>query len=355
MKLLDITNQLSLILPKYTDYFSNTVGITSITASGGTATIVTSAVHNLTTGAGVTLSDVQTQTFITAVSQDGLIFTFTTGTVHDLTYGWEDHTAITLGDFTDVDWNTSFVLKGVPDRNTFKIQSINTIPVLNTNDKLLEIRSDGISGRYAITVVDTTTFTITGDFDDGTYQGGTVSSGVRIAGAINFERAQAQYTKQSLTDFWMFVIMSDAETSKDRSALSDATATPTQGTDIRLRLVDGFSLYVFKNVTEDIAAEQAVDICRHDLLLPIMKSVFGTRFTSGLSTGQEFRTIPQGHGFASYDGAVYVHAYEFQMSMDLVETDTVEPQDTMAFHDIDFIQTVDTEDMTVTIPLDEEL
>lgn len=355
MKLLDIVSQLSILLPKYTDKFSTTLSISSITASSGIGTIITSTAHGLTTNNAVTLSDVQSETPVLSVTQSGFNYTFETAIPHDLTYGWEEHTNVELSGFTDSNWNDSFTLQDVQNRNNFKIQSTNTAPALNGDEKLLEIRVGGINGRYSVTVIDSVTFTVSGDFGDGIYQGGTISSGVRIAGSVDFERAQEQYTKQQLSDYWMFVVMHDAEISKDRATYSDATATPTQGTDIRLRMIDGFSLFIFKNVTQDIAAQDAVDICRHDLLLPVMQSVFGSRFDSGLSTGPEFRTIPQGHGVASYDGAVYVYTYEFQVSMDLVETDTVKPQDTRAFRDIDFTETVDEQDMTVTIPLEDEI
>ena len=73
MRLVDITNQFRLLLPKYTDLFSDTVEISSITASSGVATIITSGPHGFTssdTGNSVTLSVVKTQTSITGVSKD---------------------------------------------------------------------------------------------------------------------------------------------------------------------------------------------------------------------------------------------------------------------------------------------
>ena len=166
MKLTDIINQLRAILPKYTDVFSTVHGISSIVASGGVATIVTSAIHSLATGANITIADVVTHTPISAVSKDGLVFTFTTSADHDLTLGWQ--TTVTFEGFTDSAWNDSFTVVGVPNRRTFKVQSVNSLPSLNTNEVLLENRADGINGRWSATVVNTTTFTITGSFIDGT-------------------------------------------------------------------------------------------------------------------------------------------------------------------------------------------
>ena len=357
MKLSDVINQFRAVLPKYTDLFSSVIGISSITVSGGIATIDTAAAHGLTTGANITISDVQTRTPIDSVSKDGNVYTFTTSSPHDLTFGWPEHETVTFSGFTDAAWNSSFTLLAVPNRKTFKVRSSNSLPSLNTNEVLLEIRSDGVNGRWLATVVDSDTFTIAGDFVDGVYSGGTVGSSQRISGAVNIQRALEQYTKQNLSDFWMFVVMGDAEISKDRTTFSDAVSTKTTGNDMRLRLVDGFSIYVLKNTTQDIAAVEAIDICRHDLLLPVLKSVNGVRFTTGLTGSSDFRTVLLGHNAFDYNRAVLVYEYNFEVVMDLTDSDTVEDSDTRAFRDIDYTEEIggdDTEDMTVNIDLDEE-
>lgn len=358
MRITDVINQLRGVIPKYTDYFSTVLSVSTITASGGTATIVTSSPHGLTTGMNIVLKDVLTETSINGVSQDGLVFTFTTATDHDLTLGWPEHEYITLDGFTDVDWNGSFKLLGVPNRRTFKVNSTNTLPTLNSNEILEEIRIDGVNGRYSLTVVDDTTIEVTGDFNDGTYSGGNISTAQRISGAVTVERALEQYTAQNLTDLWMFVVMSDASTSKDRSTYSDATSTKTAGNDMRLRLVDGFSLYIIKNTTEDITAIEAIDICRHDLLLPILKSINGIRFDTGLTYDGDFRCIFTGHTYFDYNRAIIIYQYDFEVVMDLTNDDVVEPEDTRAFRDIDYYLTLggdDTDQMTVLpVDLDEE-
>lgn len=358
MQLLDVVNQLRLILPKYTDRFSGTLSVSSITASGGTVTVVTSSPHGLVDNQLVTVSDVTTQTPIDSVSQDGLVFTFGTSSNHDLTYGWEDHETVSLIGFTDGAWNSNFTVTDVPNRATFKVQSTNTLPVLNGNEKLLEVRVDGPNGAYGVTVVDTTTFTFTNaDVADGTYIGGKLSPSARIAGTVDITRAIEQYTEQGITDLWGFVAMHDGEVSKDRSANSDAIATPSTGTSLRLRIIDGFTFFIVVNTTEDIAAQTAVDICRHELLLPVLKSVYGARFTTGLSSDTDFKTVLTGHAFVSYNQATYVHAYTFEMSMDLTDNDAVEQADTRAYRDTDYIHDFGTgnpvDNMTVTIDHDD--
>lgn len=356
MKLSDVVNQLRGVLPKYTDVFSSVLGISSITASAGVATIVTSEVHGLVTGANVVLRNATIETEISAVSQDGLVFTFTTDTDHDLTLNWAGHETVALTGFTDSDWNDSFTLIDVPNRRSFKVRSTNTSPTLTGAENLLENRSDGVNGRYAANLVSTTSFTVAGDFIDGDYIGGSISKSQRITGTINLERALEQYTKQELEDYWLFVVMADAEVSKDRNSFSDAVNTVPAGNDIRSRLIDGFNLYIFKNTTQSVV--DAIDVCRHDLLLPILRSVFGSRFPTGLTGTGDFKTILLGHQAFDYNRAILIYEYRFQVVMDITDEDTVEDLDTRAFRDIDLTEVIDgddTTDMTVLdINLDDE-
>lgn len=358
MKLSDIVNQLRLVLPKYTSLFGDNLSVSSILASGGVATITTSVAHGLGSGTNIVLKDVESQTAINSVSQDGLIFTFTTTTDHDLTLNWPEHDYITLKDFTDGAWNGYFKLTSVPNRRTFKVQSSNSLPTLNGNEYLAEVRIDGVNGRYSISVIDPTTISISGDFEDGDYQSGNISTAQRIAGSVTELRAFEQYTEKGLNDLWMFVIMGEASVSKDRSTYSDAVSTKPTGNDMRLRLIDGFSIFIIKNTSQDITANEAVDICRHTLLLPILRSINGIRFDTGLSYDGDFRTVLTGHSIFDYNRAILIYRYEFETVMDLTDDDTVQPEDTRAFRDIDYSLIVggdDTEDMTITnLDLDEE-
>jgi hypothetical protein len=354
MKIADIVAQLSLILPKYTDLFSETLSVFSITASSNVATIVTAVAHGLSSGVATTLSDVTTLTPITAVSKDGNIYTFTTGSDHDLTFGDVNHLNALLSGFTDSAWNGSFTITAVPNRRNFKVRSTNTLPVLNGNEVLEEVRADGVNGRFAVTVVDPTTFTIAGSFLDGDYLGGKVSTAVRIAGAVTVERAKEEYTEQNANELWMFVTGNDAEISKDRSSFSDADATKPTGNDMRLRLLDGFTISLIQDTSGEVTAVDANDNMRDTLLLPILKSVNGARFPTGLSGSADFRVILQSHGIESYNRATLVYTYGFQFVMDLTDSDTVEPEDDMAFRDINYTLEQggdDTIDMDV-IPVD---
>lgn len=357
MRLADVTRQLQLLLPKYTDLFSDVLDISSIVATVTVATITTSTVHKLDNDNAVVMSDVGTNTTIAGVSQDGLIFTFTTGTDHDITLDSPDHENVTLDGFTDSAWNGSFELIDVPNRRSFEVKSVNAIPVLNGNEILQEVRSDGVNGRYKATVTSPTEFTIEGTFLASNYSGGKVSTKVRVAGAVSLDRAINQYTEQKLSELWAFVLMADVQVSKNRDTRDDSDASLPTGTEMRQRAMDGFEVLIFQNTTEDIAATDAIDIARHDLFLPLLKSVYGARFDSGLSGDTDFRTIFVSQGLVNYSKSVLIYSYKFQALYDLTDGDTVEPSDTRAYRDISSTQSVggdDTLDMTVTVDLDKQ-
>ena len=357
MRLADVTKQLQLLLPKYTDLFSDVLDISSIVENANEATKSTSKPQKLDDGNAVDMSDVGTNTPITAVSQDGLIFTFTTGTDHDITLDSPDHENVTLDGFTDSAWDGSFELIDVPNRRTFKVKSVNAIPVLNGNEILQEVRSDGVNGRYSVTVTNPTVFTIEGTFLASNYSGGKVSTRVRVAGNVTLERAIEQYTEQKLTDIWAFVVMADVQVSKDRNTKNDSDASMPTGVEMRQRAIDGFEVLIFQNTTQDIAATDAIDIARHDLMLPFLKSVYGAVFDSGLSGDTDFRTVFISSGLVSYTRSVLIYSYQFQVLYDLTDGDTVEPLDTRAYRDISSTQSIggdDTLDMTVTVNLDEQ-
>tara|TARA_R110000851_G_scaffold134568_2_gene269875 strand:- start:386 stop:1477 length:1092 start_codon:yes stop_codon:yes gene_type:complete len=360
MKIADVVKQIRKTLPNYTDLFGDVLTIASMSASGGVATVTTTTAHGLATGAAVTIVGVETRTPISAVSSSGLVFSYTTALDHDLTFNWPEHSQVELGGFSDSAWNNSFNLLSSNNRKTFQLQSAEALPTLNGGEYLLEPnRIDGVNGVFGVTVTSATTFTISGAFLDGTYTpvNGKVFGSPRVASVIDIDRALDSYTKQNTNQFWIYVEPIDVQVSKDRSTQSDATATIANGNDIRTRMIDGFNVYVVAPTSAEISASTALDICKHDLLQPMLKTLYGYGFDSGLSSNNEFQTTLNSHRVAAYERAYLVYQYEFQAVFDLTEGDRVAPIETRAFRDIDYIQQVggdDTENMTANVDLDLE-
>lgn len=353
MKLNDIANQLKRLLTSYTDLFSSNLTISSIVSDGSIVT-VTAPSHGLVTGAGVVLTGVEKQTAINSVSKDGLIFTYGTSVDNDLTMNWYRNprdasslNTVKFDGFTDPNWNAIFNLTEVLNRRSFKVQSANSLPTLNGNEKLLEILPS-INNAFAITVVDTNTFTFTGSIASGVYQGGKVSTIPRVYVAVNGQDAWDRIQSPLLqNNYSMFVLppLSGVSTSKDRNTFSDAVSAKSSGTDLRLRLLDGFSLLVIAPTETQNAGGLAIDICRHDLRPVIYSCLLGAKFPTGLSTS-EFKIIPTQDDVASYDRSKLIYQYNFQLPVDVTSLDSVPPADTSAFRDIDFTLTVENAEMT---------
>ena len=145
-----------------------------------------------------------------------------------------------------------------------------------------------------------------------------------------------------------FVSMNDVITSKDRNTLNDSQGTFTNGQDPRLRLIDGFSVFLVGNVTNEIAGVRLLDTFRHDLLSPLLKTLSGIRFDTGLQNNSDFKTILIGQNVVLYNNAILIYQYNFQFTNDITLDDQAEECDTRAFSEIDYTQVIggdDTDDM----------
>lgn len=357
MKLADIVEQLQRVLPSKTSLFHDTVAIASIVATTTAATITTAAAHGLVSGAIVTLSGVETRTAITASATDGLLTRFTTATDHDLTENNPDTETVTLIGFSNASWNAAHELVAVPNRRSFVVRNALGAPTLNGNEVLLEPnRLDGLNGLYEVAVSSRTSFAISGSFVAGTYTpvNGIVASQPRIAAAVSIERAQQTYD-QDPKRFWAFVVPEQATVSKDRASESDAISARMDGDTMRLRLLDNFGVLVFAPVDNELAAEESVDICRHDLLGPIVSSLYGTKPLSGLACAMsQFRIGFTGHGVLGYDKARLIYEYGFQAPVDLTSDDAVVLEADRAYRDTDISVGDFHADLTVRADHDEE-
>jgi len=354
MRIKDVALRLIDALPEHTGLFCDTLDIDSINASGGIATVVTSSNHGLSNNSAINISNVAVKTPISSFTKDGLLYTFTTSLEHDLTFGWSDHKTIELGGFTDSAWNNVFDLRSSDNRFEFVVNSPDTQPILNGNEYLLEYnRVDGIGGAYSVNIINDTTFTIEGDFIDGDYTpvNGVVYSNPRIGATVDIDRVIDQYTKYGANQYWLYAEPVNVDVSKDRTTLSDANHSIGNGADMRIRMVDGFTLYIIAPCSDEIAGEVSLDVCRHDLLLPLMKTLYGYQFDTGTSNPMDFRTTLKSHGVVAYDRAYLVYSYEFEVVIDLTNDDAVSDQDTRSFRNVDYTHHIgggDTTDMTIT-------
>ena len=338
MRLVDIAAHAADYLPQFTDYFTDTSLISSVTVApdGQSATVETTTPHNLNVGNTVTFSGTAQRTPISNVSVVGGQVTFTTSINHDLTLGWPPQENITIGGFTNSALNGSFRLVGVPNRRNFVIETTETIS-LNGNEYLLEIdRVDSLYKAFEIVTVPTpTSFVVNGDFQVANYEPsqGKIQGGTRVYAVTDLARSIEEYAKENTGEFALFIAGHPIEASKDRSTFSDAIAERSKGSDQRQKVVDGFDLLIVAPTSNELLGAQAADICRHDLLEPLSRTFNGQSFGTGLSDNdQSYRTVFLSSGIETYVGAYLVYRYSYQQSFDLTYNDSFR-SDNAAFRD----------------------
>ena len=363
MRIADVVNQLAKIIPQETDFFSDTVGISSISSDGVNVTVVTSAVHGLVTGANINTRNVSTLNPIASVVfsiVNGVSTLEVTTTLnHDLTLNPRATAVqlVALSGFTDTDWNDSLELTAVPNRKNFTVvNGTAASPTLNTNEVLSELVLGRFNGPQTITVTDPSTFTYPGAFI-ATGQGGDIQTNIRIAGVVNFQRALEQYTKQLQDKFFMFVVApTNTTANKSRGAQTDINDESTQETFFTQSVRDGFIILVVANTANEAGALKSMDNIREDVFSAILRSVRGHQFDSGLSETPNQVTNFLSHGTLLYDNARYVHQFIFEMPISLSACDAVQPDTDRAFRDIDFVNShpdnADAPELTAGIDLD---
>ncbi|HUU43796.1 MAG TPA: hypothetical protein VMX57_08450, partial [Planctomycetota bacterium] len=159
----------------------------------------------------------------------------------------------------------------------------------------------------------------------------------RISAAASEERAAAAYTSQlDPDDLWAFVILGDATPSRGLETVADGLDNQIPDESFRQQLVQSFSLLVFFPSSSSISGAPQRDRAE-DLLPALTSALLGARFSSGLTVPLKGAVQFSGHGVSAYDpgGALYVHQYTFQQTVDIQYEDTVGPALDVAFRDID--------------------
>jgi hypothetical protein len=362
MKAEYIIRQLYEKIPPLTNYFSETVNISSLSRSGSTVTAVTSTNHGLVNGQYVSITGAKTPTLITSLTQTNGIATAVCDQDHDLTEGWFPTVEITGA--TQSGYNGTFELLSVPNRLTFtyRLTSNPVSPATSAGDILLLTAGIGnYNGRYPITVINSNTFTynITTSPYSPAFGTTLLRKNIRISGAATIERAIEGYTKQATNKLWAFVVIDDTQVSKDRYIRNDAIATRTTADEYRMRLIKNFSVYVFAPSTADISARTERDLME-DLEVILYKSLLAIKVPSPYTEPTWSLITPVGNGFYGYNNAYYIHRFQFQTSFDILIEDTAYDPITRAFRDIslnyfDFTEPMDGEVIaSIDFSLDDE-
>lgn len=343
-----IIAQLQAVLPKKTSLFSNpNIEITSLIRSGTTITGITAIPHGLVVNNYINIMGALTPIDIISVTSapnyglpdTGSIVTVVTEQDHDFTEGFDITTTITGADQTE--YNGTFSILTVPNRRTFTY-ALNAQPDSPATGPILLLNNlnTGYNGRVQITTVsDSTTFTYETDLTPNSPAEGSafLRNGIRVSGAISWERALAAYTKQAPNNLWAFVVLGDNSVSKDRNVTTDAISTLAPGDMYRQRIISQFSIFVYAPCTDEISGRKVRDLME-DVRIAIYKSLLRVQFASGLSETKLYVVTASGDRSTSFtDGAYYIHEFMFEVVCDIVHTDTVDPEDSVAFRNFNLI------------------
>lgn len=338
MRTAPIVGQLKAALPLFSNLFSESFNVTSLTSSGTTATVTTATANPFTTGEFVNISGAMTPVNITSLTFVNNVATAITATPHDLTENWPPYANIVIAGDGNDEFNGTFPLLTVPNRQTFTFQ----LPIVPTgpssgSPQLLYQPNFSYNGFFPVTVINDTTFTYQLPSEQpNNAQGNIIALGMsRISRSATYERAVESYTKQTQagTQGWIFVVAGAVLGNHDRQVSTDATAETSNGAMFWQRVIDSVDVYVFLPAINTIAAAQLRDMCEGPIFVALVKSILGVRFPTDFQCNNWSQLIFTGHDIQDYNTSYYVHRYSFEAQRDITYLDVVDPE-TVAFRDI---------------------
>jgi len=364
MNLKPLINQLAQVLPQLSDKFTDTISVTSLTSSGTTATAITATDHGFTTGDYINISgaieliDIDSLTFddgtVSGVTTENnnlsLALNFNTKKTTDVT--------VTVDNATETDYNGTFTLVSVPDRNifTYEITTSPTTPATGS-PVLYNHTFNRYVGLKQITVVDTTTFTYDIDSAASTNTAGTIlaHSSPRVTGAITDDRCLDSYTKEGNDQYWLFVVPDTSFTSKDRDILNDATKTYNgKNTEYRLRLIENVGMLIFIPTSDEISGLGAYNDLE-DIKVEIFKAFLRLKSTDPYDAASDFVYTYESGDMLSYNAAYMVYKMVFQVNFDVTYYDTYNNGENAPLLNIDLSININDQNLTANINLDEDV
>jgi hypothetical protein len=375
MRAQDIVDKLSAALPKYTDGFSESLGITSITVAGTTATVTTPTPHGLANGQNVAMLgvDAPVQIDAGAFTRVGSTATFETLQDHDLTLSERDKAAggktIVMSGATEAEFNGIFQLVQIPNRRKILIAVTDSGPTTISGSPLVENANGGVfNGLFPAANVAASTFEYTLPVAyplDAVVGDASVQTRIRVLAVLDIEQyIRDVYTAKGLGNDVLVVQLGDVTQSKKRNEESDASSSTAGEDSFTPVLLQPFALYIIMNVTDNLTAAQSRDKVESEYVPAIFNSVLRAAFDTGF-THSQYRATFTGHGVFAYSDtvtgknkAIYAHELAFEQLAQLTKVDMVGPDDNVAMRDLDYTLTLDpgTGDQTLDadINLDEE-
>lgn len=338
-------------LPALTSLFSDPLAVSSMVVTTGQKVVLTTpSAHGYPVDSYQALSivDADSPNPITAATQSGGDWVFTTLYPHDLTMrngsvsNW--NLFAKLGGFTSDVMSGLLQLVDVPSANSFRVKPseyVETITLTGT-EVLLERLENGIIGWHRMKAASTTTL----EFDTPaeitrTYAVANprVVTNIRVAGSLSLQVAMDQYVRgytengttqdsQAINQAWLFICPPPSVAlSKDRQAQGDGVAEITPTSEYRQLLLDGFHVYVFLPAEQSGGGVACSDLACGEVFSAILRTFHGLVLPRReLYQADTFVCLMVEHGQAlgDYNKATYVHGYVFQAPAYLTQLDAIQ-------------------------------
>lgn len=362
MKIKPLVSLFQQTLPKYTDFFSDNFDVSSGNVASGLVTLVTSKNHNLQINQYITVYNAFISVDVTSFNVLNNIATIETSADHGLSMSMNYKTrtnvlTVDLSEFTDTSLNGTFTLLSVPNRNKFTISITVADGAYTADGKVINYATNVVNGVHQVTVINDTTFTYTiSDTSITSDILGTphIGSNFRITGANDIVRANAAYTKQGLDKYYLFITYGSSVTSKDRNILNDSTATFSQHSEFRLRLIEDFDVNIFAPVDQELTALDARDNIE-DIKLAIFKTILRFEQLKQFSSDSKEQYVYINDFQVEANNSYLIHGYKFGTLYDVTIQDTAMYGDFAPFRDIDLSLAVGSETIENNINLDDEI
>jgi hypothetical protein len=372
MRAQDIVDKLAAVIPLYTSGFSNSVGVSSITVVGTTATVTTATPHGLVAGQNVSINGVDAPVAIDTASflRTGSQAVFETLQDHDLTLSARDIAAggktITLSGANEAGFNGAFQLLQVTNRRALIIAVTDSGPTTISGTPIVENANGGLfNGLFPATNLGADTFDYVLPVAyplDPVVTSASVQISIRILSVLDIEQyLRDVYTKQAINDDQLVVQLGDVTQSKKRNEETDAASSTVGEYSYTPILIQPFAVYIIQNVTDDLTGSAARDRVEAEFMPAIFKAVLRAKFDTGFTYSQ-YRATFTGHGvFAYSDGlgknkAIYAHEVTFEQLSQLCREDMVGADVNVAMRDVEYTLPIDTGtgELLADVDLDQE-
>ena len=226
----------------------------------------------------------------------------------------------------------------VPDRNTLIVGPSAPIGAitLDGDEVLLEKLEREIVGGHDASVATGTTLTFTTPSAitrNYTITSPVVATNIRCFGVASTEAAVQQFVNDDNSPVpanraHLFVSPIEVKTSRSKNAQLDGISEITDAMDYRLTMIDGFEVLVVLPAQDTPGGLTQADLAHGPVFAAILKTFFGLQIPRPELCGSgSYVAILKGHGLWRYDGANYMHKYDFEVMASITNADAIAPYD----------------------------